>query len=143
MIYQAQWGPKGFVVSANQIITFTGFSTSIELNEDSQNDTSTSATTNTKSKKKQTINMSVTYVRAAGTDPREQFESWANLVGESHSLYIAGKRFGPQFFQLKKIDLSNVQMSNDGTFLMATLALSFEENPNISRSRSMSYMSRS
>ena len=128
MAYQAQWGPKGFLVSAEKIVTFSGFSTSIELNEDSQNDTSGSATTNTTSKKKQTINMSVTYVRAAGTDPREQFYEWEKLVGKAYALYIGGERFGPKYSQLKKVDLSDVQLSNSGTFLMATLSLSFEEH---------------
>lgn len=127
MNYLAQWGPKGFLVSPEKIVTFNGFSTSIELNDDSQNDTSGKAPTNTKGKKKQIINMSITYVRSAGVDPRGQFEEWESLVGKANPLYIGGKRFGPENIQLKKIDLSGLQLANDGTFLTATIAVSFEE----------------
>lgn len=117
MEYQAKWGTKGFLISAEKIVTFDGFSTSVELDESDQN-----------VKKKQTINMSVTYVKAAGTDPRSQFTDWETLVGDTHPLYISGRRFGPPGIQLKKVDLSGVKLSNDGTFLMATIALSFEEH---------------
>lgn len=127
MNYLAQWGPKGFLVSPEKIVTFNGFSTSIELSDDSQNDTSGKAPTNTKGKKKQIINMSITYVRSAGVDPRGQFEEWESLVGKANPLYIGGKRFGPENIQLKKIDLSGLQLANDGTFLTATIAVSFEE----------------
>lgn len=127
MGYIAQWGPKGFLVSPEKIVTFEGFSTSIEMNDDSQNDTSGKAPTNTTGKKKQVINLSITYVRAAGVDPRAQFEEWAGLVGSASTLYIGEKQFGPRFLQLKKVDLSDLRLSNDGTFLMVTIAVSFEE----------------
>lgn len=126
-MYLAQWGPKGFIVSPDKIVTFDGFSTSIELSDDSQNDTSGKAPTNTKGKKKQIINMSISYIMAAGVDPRGQFEEWESLVGAAHPLYIGGKLFGPDNVQLKKIDLSGLHLANDGTFLTATIAVSFEE----------------
>ena len=127
MGYLAQWGPKGFIISPEKIVTFDGLATSIELEDDSQDDTSGKAPTNTTGKKKQVINMSITYVRAAGVDPRGQFEEWESLVGESNRLYIGGKRFGPSYVKLKKVDLSGVRLANDGKFLMATVAVSFEE----------------
>jgi hypothetical protein len=127
MSYLARWGSKGFLVSPEKIVTFDGLSTSVELKDDSQDDTSGKAPTNTTGKKKQIINLSITYVRAAGVDPRGQFEEWRLLVGKFYGLYIEGKRFGPLYLQLKKVDLSGVRLANDGTFLMATVAVSFEE----------------
>lgn len=127
MKYQAQWGPKGFLVSPEKIVTFDGFSTSIELNDDSENDTSGTTPTNAKGIKPQNINLSITYARAAGVDPRAQFEEWSSLVGQKYPFYIAGKRFGPGSLRLKKVDLSDLQLSNDGTFLNCTVAVSFEE----------------
>lgn len=127
MGYIAQWGPKGFIVSPEKIITFDGFSTSIELNEDSENDTSGKSPTNTKGIKPLTVNLSITYVRAAGVDPRAQFEEWTSLVGQAYPLYIGGKLFGPEYLKLKKIDLSGVRLNHDGIFLSATVAASFDE----------------
>lgn len=127
MKYQAQWGPKGFLVSPDKIVTFDGFSTSIELNDDSQNDTSGTTPTNNKGIKPQSINLSITYTRAAGVDPRAQFEEWSSIVGQNHPFYIAGKRFGPESLRLKKVDLSGLMLSNDGTFLSCTIAASFDE----------------
>lgn len=127
MKYQAQWGPKGFLISPEKIVTFDGFSTSIELNDDSGNDTSGTPPTNTTGRKPQNINLSITYIRAAGVDPRAQFEEWTSLVGKAYPFYISGKRFGPEQLQLKKIDLSGLKLSNDGSFLSCTVAVSLEE----------------
>lgn len=127
MGYYAQWGPKGFIVSPDKIVAFDGFSTSIELNDDSEKDTSGKSPTNTKGLKPQAINMSITYTRAAGVDPRGQFEEWSGLVGQAYPLYIGGKRFGPDNVKLKKVDLSRLQLSNDGAFTSVTIAVSFEE----------------
>ena len=91
MAYQAQWGPKGFLVSPEKIVTFDGFSTSIELNEESGSDTSGTPPTNTTGRKPQSVNLSITYVRAAGVDPRAQFEQWSTLVGLAYPFYISGK----------------------------------------------------
>ncbi len=127
MKFQAQWGPKGFLVTPEKIVTFDGFSTSIELNEDSENDTSGTPPTNTKGRKPQSVNLSITYIRAAGVDPRGQFDEWSSLVGKAYPFYISGKRFGPESLRLKKVDLSDLWLSNDGSFLRCTIAVSFDE----------------
>ena len=128
MTYQAKWGPKGFLISPEKIVTFDGFSTSIELNDDSEKDTSGTPPTNTKGKKPQNINLSINYLQAAGVDPRAQFEEWTSLVGKAYPFYISGKRFGPEYLRLKKIDLSGLKLSNDGSFLSCTVAVSLEEH---------------
>lgn len=127
MDYLAQWGPKGFLVSPDKIVTFDGFSTSIELNESSEKVTSGKTNTSSKGKKAQGINLSIKYIRAAGVDPRAQFEEWSSLVGQAYPLYIGGELFGPDNIMLKKVDLSGLQLHIDGTFLAATVAVSFEE----------------
>lgn len=119
MDYQAKWGPKGFIVSPDKIVTFNGFSTSIEMNDENKNDTS--------GRKLQTIKLSINYIRAAGVDPRAQFEEWSSLVGQAYPLYIGGQLFGPDNIMLKKVDLSGLELRNDGTFLAATVAVSFDE----------------
>lgn len=125
----ASWGPKGFLVSPNKIVPFEGLSTSVSVKEDSEKDTSGTSPTNAKGLNLQPISFSTTYFRGAGVDPRAQWEEWCDLVGQSYPLYIGGERFGPSKIKLKSADLSAVQTDNNGRFVMASIGLTFEEDP--------------
>lgn len=127
MGYMAKWGPKGFLVSKSKIVPLLDLKTSLTLKEDSENDTSGTPPTNTRGRDLQPITFSTTYARAAGTDPRAQFAEWEKLLGMYYPLLIGGKRFGPKYLKLKNVDMSNVQMSPTGEFLVATISLTFEE----------------
>lgn len=126
-MYMAQWGPKGFLVSPEKIVTFDNLSTSIALKSDSANDTSGTAPTNTKGRELQTVSMTINYVRAAGVDPRAQFDEWSSLVGQYNTLYIGEEPFGPEYLMLTKVDLSDLQLTPDGTFISMKIAVSFDE----------------
>ena len=127
MKYMAKWGPKGFLVSAGRVVPFKDLSSTVSVKADTQDDTSGTAQTNRKGRELQPISFSTSYLRAAGVDPRAQVEEWEALVGESHPLFIGGKRFGPAKLMLKSVSTSGVFMTNDGTFLTADVALTFEE----------------
>ena len=118
MEYTALWGPKGFIVSPSKIVPLLDLSTSFAVKTDKGNDTSGTATTNT---------LSTLYVRAAGVDPRGQIAEWEAQVGNAHTLYIQGQRFGPSKLMLKKVDVSDILLSNTGAFLQCAVALQFEE----------------
>jgi len=126
-MYMAQWGPKGFLVSPEKIVTFDNLSTSIALKSDSANDTSGKAPTNTKGRELQTVSMTINYVRAAGVDPRAQLDEWSSLVGQYNTLYIGNVPFGPEYLMLTKVDLSDLQLAPDGTFISTKIAVSFDE----------------
>lgn len=128
MSYMAQWGAKGFLISPTKIAVFENLSTSVELNADSENDTSGTSPTNTRGIKARPVSFSVTYTRAAGVDPRAQLEEWESLVGQSNPLYIGDKRFGPGSLILQKVDSSEFVFSHKGDFLSVTVNLSFVEN---------------
>lgn len=127
MSYLAQWGPKGFIISTNKIVPLNDFSTTVALKADSENDTSGTAPTNTRGLELQPIRLSTTYLRAAGVDPRAQFEEWESLVGAAHTLLIEGKRFGPPKVQLTQVDLSGVQFTNTGAWLKADISITLME----------------
>ena len=128
MAYMAKWGPKGFLVSPKKIVPFKDFTTSMTLKTDSANDTSGTAPVNTRGRELQPMTFSTSYVRAAGVDPRAQIGEWEAEVGNSYPLYIGGKRFGPPKMKLTQVSVSDVQLSNDGEFLMASLAFTFVED---------------
>lgn len=118
-MYQAQWGNKGFLVSPDKIITLRDFSARYGVKSDDKN----------KSQKKNPHEMTigVTYLRAAGTDPRKQYEEWCSYVGQSNAMYIGGKRFGPARMKLTDVQMSGSRIGDNGDFLSATLSLAFTE----------------
>ena len=125
--YLATWGPKGFLVSPNMIVPFADFKTSYTLKADSENDTSGTAPTNTRGRELQPMSFSTTYLRAAGTDPQAQIKEWESLLGSAYPLYIRGQRFGPAKMMLTQVDVSNVEFSNSGLFLKATISITLKE----------------
>lgn len=127
MSFKAQWGPMGFIVSPTKIVPFEGLSTSITLKTDNGNNTSGAASTNSRGRELQPMTFTTTYMKAAGVDPRQRFEQWEALVGSAHPLYIGEKRFGPAKMLLKKVDLSDLLLSDRGEFLSITLTISLEE----------------
>lgn len=138
MSYLARWGPKGFLVSPTKIVPFNDFSTTVALKADSENDTSGTAPTNTRGLEPQVISLSTVYLRAAGVDPRGQFEEWSSLVGAAYPLLIEGKRFGPPKVQLTQVNLSGVEFNNNGVMLKAEIAITLTELSDQSKSNAAS-----
>lgn len=127
MQYMARWGPKGFLVSPTKIVPFSGFSTSLTLKADSENDTSGTAPTNTRGRELRPISFETIYMAAAGVDPRGQVEEWEAQLGNSYPLYIGEKRFGPAKMTLTGVSTSDVQMTATGAWISCKIALTLEE----------------
>ena len=128
--YTALWGPKGFIVSPTKVVPLLGLTTVFSVKADTGNDAQSSSTTNIKGKELQTLSLSTLYVRGAGVDPRGQIAEWEALVGKSYPLYIDGQRFGPKKLMLKRVNVSDILLTNTGGFLQAAIALDFEEYTN-------------
>ena len=127
MIFIARWGPKGFTVSPSLIVPFNGFSTSLSLKADSENDTSGTAPSNTRGRELRPINFETVYVAAAGVDPRDQVAQWEAQLGNSYPLYIGEKRFGPPKMKLTNVAVSDVQFTSTGQWISCKVALTLEE----------------
>lgn len=123
MEYIAKWGPKGFVLSPSKVIPLLDLSTAVTLKSDNDTDANGGVVSNAKSIDPQQIEFATTYLRAAGVDPRQEYEEWVALVGDTHTLYIGGQRFGPDRMTLGSISLSDVLLSPKGEFLKATVAI--------------------
>ena len=128
MAYMAQWGPKKFVLSPTKIIILEGLTTSVELKSDSENDTSGTAATNTRGLVLRPVSFSVTYTKAAGTDPMAQLAEWESLVGKSHPLYLGDKKLGSSSLILSKVDSSNYVLSPKGEVLSVSVNISMTED---------------
>lgn len=117
-----------FSTSPSRIVPLDGFSTSVKLKADSENDTSGTEPINTRGRELQNMSLSTTYHTAAGCDPMGEFYSWVSLVGASYPLYIGGRRLGPAArFTLQDVSLSDMQQAESGAVLSASVSLSFVE----------------
>lgn len=134
MEYKARWGSFGFLVSPSKIVPFDNFSTSIALKTDNGNDTSGTAATNTRGLELQSMSFSTKYMRALGVDPRERLEAWQSQVGNAYPLYIGNKRFGPKKMMLTGVNVSELILNNDGSFLSVTLDITLQEDSSSSSS---------
>lgn len=127
MKYTALWGSKGFLVTPTKIAPITSFGTTLALKSESSDDANGTAKSNVRGRELQKVTLSTIYVRAAGVTVRTQIEEWDDLLGKAYPLYISGKRFGPYKLMLTNVEVSDVLLSNTGTFLKATVSLTFEE----------------
>ena len=125
---KAKWGPKSFLTSPQAIIPFDSFSTSVSLKADSENDTSGTDPTNTRGRELQPFSCSTTYYAAAGSDPMAEYNSWVDLLGLHHPLYVGDRRLGPaESFMLQGINVDEMLQADSGAVLSITLSFSFTE----------------
>lgn len=127
MGYAARWGPKGFIISANKIVAMEELATSLTLKQDSENDTSGTETTNTRGRELRPITFKVSYLAAAGVDPRGQIKEWEAQLGNAYPLIIGGEQFGEEKMKLTKVDSKITLHPNTGKFLRADISITLEE----------------
>ena len=69
----------------------------------------------------------MTYLAAAGVDPRAQIKEWEAELGNAYPLIIGTERFGAEKMKLTKVDTSDILLTNSGKFLRATVGITLEE----------------
>lgn len=120
-------GTKTWQVSSSYIMDFDSFSTSYELNAESNKSVEGSPKTNQRGMKKKSLSFSSNINVALGIDVRKEFESWEKWIGQTGILKIGGKKFGPNWM-LTSVKPSDVKIDDSGRFRSMKLTYSFEEN---------------
>lgn len=128
MAVQARWHTKSFEVTPKKVTSITGFTTSFAIKQDTNDDTSGTEKTNTRGRAPEEPSFTVTYLAAAGVNPRIEFGAWRNLVGIIDYLYIGGVRYGLNKFELVSADIADVVLDNKGYVLQAVVTLNFKED---------------
>lgn len=116
----AKWGKHSFSVSSKRALSFDDFQTSAEeKKKDSES----------KKKKLELEEISFTFkcVRAAGVNPRAEFNAWKEDIGKANALYIAGKKWKTNKMKLIKVSISGVIHDDLGRFLAADITVNFKE----------------
>ena len=128
--FKTKEGTKTWQVSPSYIMDFDGFSTSYELNAESNTAVEGSPLSNQRGMKKKTLYFSSHLVGALGIDVRKEFESWERWIGLTGTLKIGGKKFGPNWL-LTSVKPADVKIDDSGRFRSMKLTYSFEENEDV------------
>lgn len=138
MSNMAAWGPKEFTVSPTKVAAITELTTSLTLKEDSENDTSGTQPTNTRGRELRPITFNVTYLAAAGVNPREEVASWESELGNAYPFIVGGRCFGAPTMKLTAVSTSDILLSNSGEFLRAVVSITLEEDSDGKKSKLLS-----
>lgn len=125
--FQTKEGTKTWQVSPSYIMDFDGFSTSYELNAESNKAIEGSPLSNQRGMKKKTLSFSSNLNAALGIDVRKEFESWEKWIGQTGTLKIGGTKFGPNWL-LTSVKPADVKIDDSGRFRSMRLTYSFEES---------------
>lgn len=127
MAIMAKWNGKTWGVSSQRIAALNGISASVELDTENSDDKAGSPATNTKALKLQSFNFDWDVAVVAGSDPRSEFESWKELIGEYDPFYLGGRLFGPEKLQLTAVSLNDTTLDDFGRILKGRLAITLTE----------------
>ena len=128
--YKTKKGTKTWQVSSSYIMQFDNFSTSYELNAEDNETVEGSPKSNQRGMKKKNLQFSSVLMASLGIDVRKEFESWEPWIGQTGTLKIGGKKFGPNWL-LTAVKPSEVVIDDNGRFLSMKLTYSFEENDEV------------
>ena len=128
-MYLAMFGPKGFTVSSNKVITFDEFSSNSSLETEKQESKDKKPSTYIKGAGLDTFSVKVRLDRALGVYPMAQIEDWISIKdkAEAYPFLLNGKPFLNTKWILKSVGISETHIDNTGYMIAATLTLSFEE----------------
>ena len=128
-MYLAMFGPKGFTVSSNKVITFDEFSSNSSLETEKQESKDKKPSTYIKGAGLDTFSVKVRLDRALGVYPMAQIEDWMSIKdkAEAYPFLLNGKPFLNTKWILKSVGISETHIDNTGYMIAATLTLNFVE----------------
>ena len=124
MSTQATYLGRNFEISNNRVAALGSLSTASEVKRVSDSDSGKSKITGLELQR-----LELTYLTTfeSGGDPRKEYEDWQAMLGKYGPLQIAGRRFGPAYFQLRSVSMNGALVDQAGRVRRATIALSLVE----------------
>ena len=125
----ASFGKKVFQVSANKLYTLVGLEWSGSLDTESQDKLKDKPSTYIKGIGLNTMSFEVQLRSDFKVDVRAEIESWEAIRDkQAPDLFILGARpVGKNKWLLKSVNVSGLEIDNNGRILKAALKLEFEE----------------
>lgn len=123
------FGPKGFTVSQDKIITFDEFQLDSSLEVEKQDNPGSKPSTYIKNPGLDSFNMKVKLDSDFGVHPLNQIEDWMKVkdAKNAYPFLIKGKPLLNTKWLLVSVQLSDTQYDRLGNLMRATLALKFDE----------------
>lgn len=124
MSIQATWRDMKWEISPSRLAALGELSTETEVKRVSDSTTGKSKITG-----KELERLSISYMTSfeAGGNPRKEYAAWESKLGLYGPLRIAGRRFGPSNFQLRRAAIDGAQMDTQGRIRSGTISLDFVE----------------
>lgn len=124
MSIQATWRSMKWEISPTRIASIGTLSTTSEVKRVSDSTTGKSKITGMELQE-----LTIDYLCSVetGGKPREEYKQWESMLGQYGPLRIAGSRFGPANFQLRKAEISNAELDAQGRIRRGTITLNFVE----------------
>lgn len=126
MATMAKWGPKTWAVSSKKVLALEGLSFSFTQVADENTSTEEKKTTNERGIELFPLSFSTVLHSGAGVDVRAEIESWEKLLTKVNYFYLGGKKLGPKL-QLRKVNVTDIQLDDLGRMRVATLNFEFKE----------------
>lgn len=124
MSIQATWRGMKWEISPTRIASIGTLSTAAEVKRVSDSTTGKSKITGMEL---QALTIDYLCSVETGGKPREEYKKWESMLGQYGPLRIAGSRFGPANFQLRKAEISNAALDAQGRIRRGTITLNFVE----------------
>lgn len=128
-MYIATFGPKGFTVSLEKIVSFDEFEIMSSINTEKLENEGKKPSTYIKGPNLDSMNFKVTIDSNFGTTPEEQYKQWMDVLNKKQPwpFLIQGKPLNNTKYLLIKVQPINSKFDNKGNWLTTTLYLEFEE----------------
>ena len=125
------WGPIKLSVSEEKGVMGlnNGFSTSLKLNTETNDDKAGKPKVNTQTLELQQVSFdySLNAYFLKGTTIEKEYSNWEKNIAKHHPLYLNGKQFGPKELQLVEVQLSDSRIDDWGRFLYAKISITLQE----------------
>lgn len=128
-MYIATFGPKGFTVSLEKIVSFDDFEIISSINTEKLENEGKKPSTYKKGVNLDTFNLKVTIDSNFGTTPEIQHAQWMDVLKKQQPwpFLIKGKPLNNTKYLLIKVQPINNKYDNVGNWITTTLYLEFEE----------------
>ncbi|WP_053983738.1 phage tail protein [Niameybacter massiliensis] len=128
-MYLAMFGPKGFTVSSEKVVTFDEFGLESGLDTETQESKDKKPSTYIKGAGLDSFSIKVRLEAELGIKPLEQIESWMQVKDEAkaYPFLIKGKPLMNTKWILKNVSVNETNFDAAGNLFSATLTLKFEE----------------
>jgi len=128
--YTLSWKSKNFEVSAEQILTYTGFNASHSFQTEEKKNGKNMPKTKEIAPGIGSLSFDISLSMLQGNDVKSEYNWWTEKceAGEYSEIYMGGDKFGNYKWRVTRVDIRDlVTIDNGEVWKSCTLSIGFEE----------------